>query len=386
MPAVTGITSPKTGSAKVGGRMAGLPPHDEVHPETPVEDSPAPILAVVLGEEDGVGAAVGEVLERRPFTEKLGVGRVAANGLQRSYCRISGTDEHGNDIFRCKRSPLRRFEDATIHWHLIEIGKQRSVERQACGLRGPIHAAHVRQVSCVHRSEILRGQIDLLEVVGRLHASGGLAHLLNGRQQQADQDRENGDYDQQFDKGKPPRVSPRRESLRNDISLPRSRVGTKMPIRNRKCIGANDSTLQHKRSHPSDKAVDLFNKIEITRTCQSRLIMVPRVLRISGHRQFNRVTRFRVGSRVHSSFPLQGRTRFPIALVCTVGIESEIFDPEHGSLASRGWGIELENRRRSCRSVGPDKLWDPTVESLPNIDRVGSLSHDFDVRASLLWP
>jgi hypothetical protein len=50
-------------------------------------------------------------------------------------------------------------------------------------------------------------------------------------------------------------------------------------------------------------------------------------------------------------------------------------------LASRGWGIELENRRGSECTVGSNESRRPTGESLPNIDRVGSLSHDFNVHA-----
>ena len=42
---------------------------------------------------------------------------------------------------------------------------------------------------------------DLLEVVLALRAGGGLADLLDGGQQQADQDRDDGDHHQQFDQG-----------------------------------------------------------------------------------------------------------------------------------------------------------------------------------------
>jgi hypothetical protein len=43
---------------------------------------------------------------------------------------------------------------------------------------------------------------DLFEVVGTLHARGGLAHLLHGRQQQADEDRNDRDHHQQLDQRK----------------------------------------------------------------------------------------------------------------------------------------------------------------------------------------
>src|SRR5262249_27078496 len=46
---------------------------------------------------------------------------------------------------------------------------------------------------------VVRGQSDLLEVVAALHACGGLADLLDGREQEADQDRDDGNHDQQLD-------------------------------------------------------------------------------------------------------------------------------------------------------------------------------------------
>jgi hypothetical protein len=45
----------------------------------------------------------------------------------------------------------------------------------------------------------VRGEGHLLEVVLALAAGGSFAHLLNGRQQQADQNRDDGDDDQQLD-------------------------------------------------------------------------------------------------------------------------------------------------------------------------------------------
>ena len=46
---------------------------------------------------------------------------------------------------------------------------------------------------------VVAGQADLLEIVGALRAAGGLAHVLHGRQEQADQDGDDGDHHQQFD-------------------------------------------------------------------------------------------------------------------------------------------------------------------------------------------
>ena len=46
---------------------------------------------------------------------------------------------------------------------------------------------------------VVRGQDNLLEVVLALEAVGGLAHLLDGGQEQADEHRDDRDDDQQLD-------------------------------------------------------------------------------------------------------------------------------------------------------------------------------------------
>ena len=67
---------------------------------------------------------------------------------------------------------------------------------------------------------VVARQRDLLEVVGALHPRGGLADLLHRGQQQADQDRDDGDDDEQFDqregavRGRPAAGGDGRESRR----------------------------------------------------------------------------------------------------------------------------------------------------------------------------
>src|SRR5262245_9416379 len=46
--------------------------------------------------------------------------------------------------------------------------------------------------------DVVAGEAHLLEVVGGLHASGGLADLLNGWEQETDEDRDDGDHYQQL--------------------------------------------------------------------------------------------------------------------------------------------------------------------------------------------
>jgi hypothetical protein len=48
----------------------------------------------------------------------------------------------------------------------------------------------------------VQGQADLLQIVHALGTVGGLAHFLDGGQQQAHQNCNNGDHNQQFDQRK----------------------------------------------------------------------------------------------------------------------------------------------------------------------------------------
>src|SRR5581483_6252773 len=55
---------------------------------------------------------------------------------------------------------------------------------------------------------VVGGQADLLEIVRAAHSGGGLADLLDGGQQQADQDRDDRDHHQQLDQREPKTGSP----------------------------------------------------------------------------------------------------------------------------------------------------------------------------------
>jgi hypothetical protein len=48
---------------------------------------------------------------------------------------------------------------------------------------------------------VVNSQAQLLEIVAALGTAGGLAHLLNGRDEQGDEDCNNGDHHQQLDQG-----------------------------------------------------------------------------------------------------------------------------------------------------------------------------------------
>jgi hypothetical protein len=47
----------------------------------------------------------------------------------------------------------------------------------------------------------VKGEADLLHVVGALDSASGLAGGLNCRQQERDQHRDDGDHDEKFDQG-----------------------------------------------------------------------------------------------------------------------------------------------------------------------------------------
>lgn len=50
--------------------------------------------------------------------------------------------------------------------------------------------------------EVLSRKAELLEVIGALHTSRSFTRRLNGRKKKADQNTNNGNDDQEFDKGK----------------------------------------------------------------------------------------------------------------------------------------------------------------------------------------
>src|SRR5205823_2535287 len=68
---------------------------------------------------------------------------------------------------------------------------------------GRVHVAPRRQ-RAVGVVVVVAGEGELLEVVGALHACGGLADLLDGGQEQADQDGDDRYYHQQLDQRERP--------------------------------------------------------------------------------------------------------------------------------------------------------------------------------------
>jgi hypothetical protein len=54
----------------------------------------------------------------------------------------------------------------------------------------------------------MHGQANLFEVVLARHSVGGFAHLLHGRQQQADEDPDDREDDQHLDQGKGSAMAP----------------------------------------------------------------------------------------------------------------------------------------------------------------------------------
>ena len=64
----------------------------------------------------------------------------------------------------------------------------------------------------MRRLEIVDRQADLLEVVDALGAAGRLAGRLDGGQEQADQDGDDGDHHQQLDQGEPSGAVPIRRT------------------------------------------------------------------------------------------------------------------------------------------------------------------------------
>src|SRR5262249_52754969 len=82
---------------------------------------------------------------------------------------------------------------------LLEV-RQEEVEHVAVGLRGRRRVR--RWQTLVGVVVVVGGDAELLELVGALDASGGLADLLDRREEEADEDGDDGDDYQQLDEGK----------------------------------------------------------------------------------------------------------------------------------------------------------------------------------------
>ena len=70
---------------------------------------------------------------------------------------------------------------------------------------GPIKAGRKHLVGAL---VVVGREADLLEVVRAAHTSGRLTDLLDGGQQQTNQDRDDGDHHQEFDQREPDAGSP----------------------------------------------------------------------------------------------------------------------------------------------------------------------------------
>jgi hypothetical protein len=77
--------------------------------------------------------------------------------------------------------------------------------------RGDV-GADLHQPAVVGVGVHLQGEAQLLEVVGALDAAGRLADFLDGRQQQGDQRRDDGDHHEQFQEGEGSRARTRRQT------------------------------------------------------------------------------------------------------------------------------------------------------------------------------
>ena len=86
---------------------------------------------------------------------------------------------------------------------LLDIGQKKdhpALARQRAGIGG--RRPHRCREEAARVVEVMQGEADLLQVVFALDAIGGLAHLLHGRQQQADEHGNDGNHHQQFDQSK----------------------------------------------------------------------------------------------------------------------------------------------------------------------------------------
>jgi len=85
---------------------------------------------------------------------------------------------------------------------LLEIGEYAHAPARGGSRAGPLAQWKLLEGAVI----AVQGEAGLLEVVGALHARCGLAHFLDGGQQQADEDGDDRDDDEQLDEreGRPP--------------------------------------------------------------------------------------------------------------------------------------------------------------------------------------
>jgi hypothetical protein len=77
---------------------------------------------------------------------------------------------------------------------LLKVRQQVTMWRKAIGVRAAGE-------DLVHAMVVVHGNADLFEVVLALHARGRASHLLHGRHQQANKNRDDGDDHQKLDQG-----------------------------------------------------------------------------------------------------------------------------------------------------------------------------------------
>ncbi len=82
---------------------------------------------------------------------------------------------------------------------LRKCGEDAVVPTVAGAVSGPGEVAVGRWQFAIGVVTVVQGEAHLLEVVHRLNTGGRFADLLNSRNEQPDEDRDDGDHDEKFD-------------------------------------------------------------------------------------------------------------------------------------------------------------------------------------------
>src|SRR5262245_56453777 len=86
--------------------------------------------------------------------------------------------------------------DLVVQVALLDVGQDEDVPAEPVR----VAARHAARRELVHAVVVVvEGEAELLEVVAALHASGGLAHLLDGWQEKTDEDGNDGDHNKKLD-------------------------------------------------------------------------------------------------------------------------------------------------------------------------------------------
>ena len=151
------------------------------------------------------GAGVGSVIPAGPISTR-GIGRGFVPHIGRAEVSLDPVAANGTPVrVAVNGIVLNAARDLTVHGTLLDVRQNEygPVRPEVLVVVGNVAdestLKDARRENLLSVLVVVAGHDQLFNVVRTLRAGGGLAHLLNGGKEQADQDRDDGDDDEQFD-------------------------------------------------------------------------------------------------------------------------------------------------------------------------------------------